>query len=221
MSGRNYPTTTPDWQAAVRRRTRFYLLVSLLLAILFGLLVYDFYTDREQIEPRDLIPVIFAARDLPAGASLEKNSLEVREVPRRSVPLEHFTFKEQVLGQKTLYPLAEGEVVLPGKLAGAGGGAVAKRCPPGKWCLSIPLEWFIAPPPDLAVGDTVEIASARPGLAPEQTGYLATRVQVVYLLLESSPPAIVFSLDDQEALLLLYARANEYQLLVLLRPGGS
>jgi hypothetical protein len=37
---KNAPTITPDWQAAVRRRTRFYVLIAVLLAGLFGIPVF-------------------------------------------------------------------------------------------------------------------------------------------------------------------------------------
>jgi len=106
-------------------------------------------------------------------------------------------------------------------LAGDQGGALAQRCPSGKWCVSIPVAWFIAAPPDLAEGDRVEIASALPGGSLDETGFIATRVQVVALPGGGETLAYVFAVDDQEALSLLYARANEFQLLVLLRPAGG
>lgn len=46
MTEKRSPTTTPDWQAAVRRRTRFYTLIALLLAILFGVLVFQLYSHQ-------------------------------------------------------------------------------------------------------------------------------------------------------------------------------
>ena len=98
---------------------------------------------------------------------------------------------------------------------------MAQRCPAGKWCVSIPVSWFIAAPPDLAEGDLVEIASALPGRDLDQAGFIATRVQVVSLPGTQESPAYVFALDDQEALSLLYARTNEFQLLALLRPAGG
>ena len=147
--------------------------------------------------------------------------LDVREVSVRAVPGSHFSYQEQAIGQVTLYPLVEGEVLLPEKLAGDRGGAVAQRCPSGKWCVSIPVAWFIAAPPDLAVGDRLEIASVFPGNSLEEAGFIATVVQVVALPAGGESPAYVFAVDDQEALSLLYARANEFQLLVLLRPAGG
>ena len=43
--------TTPDWQAAVRRRTQFYLLIAFLLAVLFGVLVFQFFMQQQAAQP--------------------------------------------------------------------------------------------------------------------------------------------------------------------------
>ena len=221
MAEKNTPTTTPDWQAAVRRRTRFYILAAVLLAVLFGFLVFQFFAKQQQIAPGELTSAVFAARDVDIGTLLTSEMLNVRNVSTGAVPDSHLSFKEQAVGHLTLYPLVKGEVVLPEKLAGDQGGAVAQRCPAGKWCVSIPVVWFIAAPPDLSEGDRVEIASALPGGALDDVGFVATRVQVVDLPDAVDSPAYVFAVDDQEALSLLYARSNEFQLLVLLRPAGE
>jgi len=221
MTEKHTPTTTPDWQAAVRRRTRFYLLVSILLAVLFGVLVFQFFSRQQRIAPGELIPAVFAAQEIKSGTTLAAEMLDVREVSVRAVPRSHFSYQEQAIGKVTLYPLVEGEVLLPEKLAGDKGGAVAQRCPAGKWCVSIPVTWFIAAPPDLAMGDRLEIASVLPGNNLEEAGFIATTVQVVALPGDEEFPAYVLAVDDQEAISLLYARANEFQLLVLLRPTGG
>ena len=221
MTVKNTPTTTPDWQAAVRRRTRFYILVAVLLAVLFGFLVFQFFSRQQHVAPGELTSAVFAAQDIEIGSQLSAEMLDVRDVSIRAVPESHITFKEQAIGKQALYPLVKGEVILPEKLAGEGGGALAQRCPAGKWCVSIPVAWFIAAPPDLSEGDRVEIASALPGGSLTEAGFIATRVQVVGLPEAIDSPAYVFAVDDQEALSLLYARANEFQLLVLLRPAGG
>ncbi len=221
MTEKQAPTTTPDWQAAVRRRTRFYVLVSILLAVLFGVLVFQFFSSQQQVAPGELTSAVFAAQEIDIGTTLAAEMLEVREVSVRAAPGSHFSYKEQAIGKVTLYPLVEGEVLLPEKLAGDRGGAVAQRCPPGKWCVRVPVAWFIAAPPALAEGDWVEIASALPGRSLEEAGFIATKVQVVDLPGDEEFPAYVLAVDDQEAVSLLYARANEFQLLVLLRPTGG
>jgi pilus assembly protein CpaB len=221
MKEQTLPTTTPDWQAAVRRRTRFYVLVAVLLAVLFGFLVFQFFSLQQTYAPGETTSALFASENIPGGTVLTGEMLQVKNVPVQALPADHLSYKEQAVGQLTLYPLVEGEAILPGKLAGDQGGALAQRCPAGKWCISIPVAWFVAAPPDLAEGDRVEIASALPGQGLESAGFIATKVQIVGLPGNGEDPAFVLAVDDQEALNLLYARVNEFQLLVLLRPAGG
>lgn len=215
------PTTTPDWQAAVRRRTRFYILVAVLLAVLFGILVYQFFSRQQRYAPGDLTPAVFTLQDVKIGTALTPEMLEIREVSAKAIPDSHFRYVEQAVGQITLYPLVKGEAVVPEKLSGKKGGVVAQRCPAGTWCVSVPVAWFIAAPPALSEGDQLEIASVLPGESIEKAGFIATEVQVVALPGDEDPPAYVFAVDDQEALSILYARANNFQMFVLLRPAGG
>ncbi|MGB2963988.1 MAG: SAF domain-containing protein [Anaerolineales bacterium] len=221
MSKRRYPTTTPDWKVAVRRRTSFYILVSVLLAVLFGILVYQFFSNQQRFAPGELTWAVFAACEINNGTILTADLMEVREVSRNALPESYLHIKEQAIGKKTLHSLVKGEIILPEKLVGEFGGIVAQRCPSGKWCVSIPVEWFISPPPAVAEGDRLEIASVLPGNSLEDAGFIATDVQVVSLPEHEMIPAYVLALYDWQALSLLYTRANAYQLLVLLRPSGE
>ena len=221
MTKKRSPTTTPNWQAAVRRRTRFYTLIAVLLAALFGFLVFQFFTHQNTRYPGDTIAALYANTNIPAGTILTEDMLLVKNMPRQALPDNLLSFKEQAVGQLTLYPMIEGEVILPTKLASSSGGILAQRCPAQKWCVSIPAAWFLAPPPDLAEGDQVEIASAFPGKNPAETGFIATQVLIVGLPEDAGNPAYVLAVDGEEALNLLYARVNEFQLLVFLRPAGG
>lgn len=221
MEENKYPTTSPDWRAAVHRRTRFFVLSAALLAILFGFLVFQFFTRQSAYSPGETTSALFASEDIPGGTILTREMLEVKNVPLQALPSSYLSYQEGAVGQLTLYPLVKGEVILPGKLAGDQGGALAQRCPAGKWCISVPVAWFVAAPPDLAEGDRVEIASAHSGKGLEEAGFIATQVQVVGLPGSLEVPAYILAVDDQEALNLLYARVNEFRLLVLLRPAGG
>lgn len=221
MSQNKIPTTTPDWQAAVRRRTRFYLLVAVLLAVLFGLLVFQFFSHQQRYAPDEMTSAVFASQSIEMGTALTGDMLDVKEVSLHAIPENYFAYEEQAVGKVTLYPFQEGEVVTSEKLVGDRGGAIAQKCPSGKWCVRVPQKWFIAIPPEMSEGDRLEIASVRPGEDLERAGFIATEVQVVALPLNKEDPAYIFAVDDQEALSLLFARANEFRLLVLLRPAGG
>ncbi|MBC8497270.1 MAG: hypothetical protein H8D37_06385, partial [Chloroflexi bacterium] len=75
------PLTTPDWQAAVRRRTQFYLLIAFLLAVLFGVLVFQFFAGQQADQPGALTMAVFVNQDIPMGAAITPDMLVVRNVP--------------------------------------------------------------------------------------------------------------------------------------------
>ena len=216
------PLTTPDWQAAVRRRTQFYLLIAFLLAVLFGVLVFQFFWQRQAQQPQELTNAIFANQDISLGTTLTADVFVARQVPLDAVPPLHFQFYEPLVGRVTLYPIVAGEVILPGKLVGGtSGGPIAQRCPQGLWCVNIPEAWFVAAPPDLAEGDELVIAAAQPGLSVDEAGFVASQVLVVALPNETEGGAYVLAVEGEEALNILYSHANEFQMLILLHPAGK
>jgi pilus assembly protein CpaB len=69
-----------------------------------------------------LVPVVIAARDLPADARLGPRSLEVRRVPARFVPPDAFASATGVAGGRTAVALAAGAYVTAGAVRVAGDG---------------------------------------------------------------------------------------------------
>lgn len=220
MSARKYPTTTPDWRAAARTRRGIYTLAALLLSTLFAILVYQLYAREANVIWGSTLPAVFARHELERGEALKENSLEIKRVPPELLPDSYFDSIKPLIGSSLAYPVAEGEILVPAKLQGMTKGSLAYLCPAGKWCLNIPQDWFIAPPPELAVGDWVDIVAAYPGNSMEESGFIAGEVEVILLPEENGPVAYILALDDQEALAILYAHANDFQVMVLLRPAG-
>jgi pilus assembly protein CpaB len=67
------------------------------------------------------VPVVVAARDLPAEAKLKRSDLAVHEVPARYAARDSLPDPEQAAGARTAVPLASGTQLTEGQLAGAGG----------------------------------------------------------------------------------------------------
>ncbi len=213
------PLTTPSWRQAVRGRSRILALTAVLLSVLFAVLVFYPYAERMGATPR-AVQAVFARSDIAAGSVLTADQLEERHVPEDALPANHVVRLESVIGRAALYPMVAGEAVLPHKLLGGVGGPIAQRCPSGEWCVSVPMDWFAAPAPMLAEGDRVDIAASPPDMPPEETGIIAVQVRVV------QPPAdgtqaLILAMQEREALALLYAWGNEFELLLLLRPAGG
>jgi pilus assembly protein CpaB len=64
--------------------------------------------------------VIVAAKDIPAGAALDRQSLEVRQWPAVTVPKEAFGSLQAAIGRVTRVPVFTGEAIVPGRLAREG-----------------------------------------------------------------------------------------------------
>jgi Flp pilus assembly protein CpaB len=52
--------------------------VAFLLAVLFGVLVFQFFIQQQIAQPQVLTQAVFAAQDIPMGTTLTAEMLEVR-----------------------------------------------------------------------------------------------------------------------------------------------
>jgi pilus assembly protein CpaB len=104
------------------RRRRGLLLLSVALAS--GGLAASQVRDRErsvaaQVGPA--VPVLVAARDLPAGARVSARALALRRVPARFVPPDALASAEGVAGARPAVPVAAGGYVTAGVFEGSHG----------------------------------------------------------------------------------------------------
>jgi len=221
MPGRSLPHTTPDWEAAVRRQTAVWLVVALLLTALIAVLAYQAWQGRlPRTEARQ--PVVFATRDLEPGTLILADMVEVRPVPPEVIPEGAFPAVEAVVGKQALYPIARGEILTETKVGlGPQGSVLARKCPGGFWCASLPETWFVATPPQIVEGDRIDVVGARPKQPFEDTVFLAEDVPVIGVGQDEEGRRFVLALDAQESLSLLYAHVNDYRLWLLLRSAQA
>lgn len=109
------------------RRRRAFLFLSLALAC-GGLAASEVGSRMREVEASvgGLVPVLTAARDVPAGKQLRRADLAVREVPERFAPPDALVSAEEVAGLPVAAPLARGSYVTTavfGSAAGADTGA--------------------------------------------------------------------------------------------------
>ncbi len=219
MFSRKYPTTTPNWKTVVKRRSWFFTISAYILAATFGYLIYEALTQNNSFQAGEPVHAVFAAEDIAAGTKLRMEMIEVINVSKSSIPSDYYISEELLIGKVVLFPLVSGEVIIPQKMAGVQGGIVAQRCPINKWCVNIPESWFIASLPDIAVGDKLEIATVLPGKFRNEAGYIASQVQVIEVINNLESLEYTLALDNQEALSLLYAYANQYRIMAVLLPS--
>ncbi|HJR66013.1 MAG TPA: Flp pilus assembly protein CpaB [Gemmatimonadaceae bacterium] len=83
-------------------------------------------------------PVVVAAKDIPAGAALDEQSLEVKQWPAVTVPKEAFGSLEAAVGRVARVPVFTGEAIVPGRLARAGTApGLEARITPGMRAMSV------------------------------------------------------------------------------------
>jgi Flp pilus assembly protein CpaB len=84
-------------------------------------------------------PVVVAGRDLPRGATLTTDALDVLTMPSRFAPPGALRDEDAALGRVLVADLAAGEVVTRLRLAGAGAGPTAALVPPGMRAVPLPI----------------------------------------------------------------------------------
>lgn len=75
------------------------------------------------------VPVLVAARDLPADSELRRGDLAVRQVPSRYVPPAALSSPDDVAGARTAVPVPSGAPVTETQLGGGGASARGGRSP--------------------------------------------------------------------------------------------
>jgi pilus assembly protein CpaB len=82
--------------------------------------------------------VVVAAKDVPAGAVLDQQSLEVRQWPAVAVPEEAIANLDAAVGRVARVPIFTGEAIVPGRLARAGTApGLEARITPGMRAMSV------------------------------------------------------------------------------------
>ncbi len=121
-----------------RRRRRALVLLSLALAC-GGLAASEVHSRVEEVERRagPLVPVLVAARDLPADHEIESRDLAVRRVPARYLPRDAFGGGRGAVGSRTAVPLAAGAYLTASQLRGARGGEGPAGLRPGERAVEV------------------------------------------------------------------------------------
>ena len=109
--------------------------VAWLSALVLSWWVYNRSTAPES---RDLVYVVAAIPDLPIGKRILQTELKMVALDRKDLPKGAFLKKEDVVDRALSVPVAAGEVILTGKLAGKGSGeGLTALIEPGTRAISV------------------------------------------------------------------------------------
>ncbi|HEX6988795.1 MAG TPA: Flp pilus assembly protein CpaB [Bacillota bacterium] len=170
-----------------RRNIFRYFLLPTLVGLLATSAVYLYIapTATRMVEAEDMLDVVFAAQTVPAKTQLTSEMLEVRSVPVQYVPRGALQALADAVGRVTTVPLAEGEILLSGKLTGEETKTgLAYHVPPGHRAISIPVNEISGVGGFLQPGDRVDVivSFTDPADETEKRGISVLEMQNLLLL---------------------------------------
>src|SRR5881296_3545478 len=102
--------------------------------------------------------IIIAATNISLGAKIEDKDVKVVQLPAADLPPRHFRQKSQVLGRGVIVPIAQGEYVLPEKLAGENAGyGLPALIPTGMRAMSVKVNEVIGVAGFVVPGTRVDV----------------------------------------------------------------
>jgi Flp pilus assembly protein CpaB len=215
------PTTTPAWPAGATRRLPFYLLASLVLAILAGLMTYNYLQQlRNEAVPSQ--EVLVARVDLNPGESIESPAIEIRSIPEIILPEKYLTEPNQAIGRSPAAPIYANELINPNRLSGAGSSGLRGKLPDGTWAMVLPKDWLVSPIPPLVPGDRIDLLAYPPGEGIDSAGLLVSKIQIFDSIeLEDRHNQLIIAVDLEQGKRLLFAHTNGYRIIPLLPAEGE
>jgi Flp pilus assembly protein CpaB len=160
--------------------------------------------------------------DIPPGAVIDETMVAIQPLPVNARPEGNLTDIAQAVGRVAAVPIAAREVLLPSRFVGGSAEGLSGRLPDGRWAMIMPVGWLISGTPELIEGDRLEIMAYQAGQPEDQVGVIVTAVEVLAISgAPQNPDRLTLAVDLDQARTLLYARANGFSLLGLLRPAGS
>lgn len=134
------PSRRAAWRRTVLRRV---------LAVALVLLALHLATAAVR-QPTSGIPVVVAAADVPAGATIGREDVTLQETVGPP-PSSAATSADDLVGRRAGIAIARGEVLTPARAIGAGSLA---DLPADHRAVALPL---VAPPPEVRSGDRVDV----------------------------------------------------------------
>jgi len=215
------PETTPGWAAGFRRRIPFYILLAVVLAALAGILTF-FFLDRLQANALPTARAVVAKRNLGPGMELTADMIEARSVPEGLLPDGHMADVSQAVGRQLIAAVEENEVLLVSDFSGEKGSGLSARLSDERWAIVIPAGWFVSPAPEVITGDCLDLLAYLPGQPIDEAGVIVSSVEILGIVGASNhADQLTLAVSIEEAISILYSRANGFSLLFLLRPEGG
>jgi Flp pilus assembly protein CpaB len=213
------PRTSTSWSDDSRRRTWLYVAIALMLALLAGLLTYQ-YLDDLQRKSLPTAGAVVARQSIDPGEEIAAAAVERRDVPVVVVPDSALTSVEQAVGRRARFGLEANEVVLRRDVAADEAAGLSGRLPDGRWAMVLPAGWLVSPLAEHAEGDRLDLLAYQAGQASSEAALIVQSVEIVSLP-DDRAGSVTLSVSLEQAVSIVYARSNGFQVVGLLRPRGQ
>lgn len=211
------PETSPNWSEGLRRRIPYYLLGSILLAILAGVLTFV-YLDQLRRNAMPSQSVVVAATELKPGIEITEGMVELRSAPDGVIPGNAVHQVGDALGRVLAGPIMANEILQSSDFIGESGAGLSARLPDGRWAVVLPATWLASPLPSLQNSDRIDLLAYLPGQPIAEAGVIVSAVEVLETRgTAASPDQLVLAVSLEDATAVLYSRANGFFLWALLR----
>lgn len=97
----------------MRRGGRILIVFGLLLGLVTALATFSFLANQTPVEPIATRPVVIAAQNIAGRGEISTGMLTIANFPSDSAPPDAFTNLSDVIGQIALYPIYQGQVIVP------------------------------------------------------------------------------------------------------------
>lgn len=212
------PETTPNWAAGLRRRIPFYIMGAVLVAMIAGVLTF-LYLDQLRRDALPSQPVVVAIQDLRPGVEITADMVEQRSIPESVLPANALRQVGEALGRVPASPILSNEILQTSDFVGEAGAGLSARLPDGRWAMVFPAGWLVSPLPNIQRGDRLDLMAYLAGQPIEEAGVIVGTVEILETRGDaSSPDQLILAVSLEDATAVLYARANGFSLLALLRP---
>lgn len=143
-------------------------------AIATGLVAWYIQNEEKRLSPTDLVPLVVAAKPVPAKAVLLPDMLIIKQIPRAYMLPNVATRTEDVLGKVTTVALSEGEPLFTNKVVTQDRGAgLSHHIPQGLRAVTIAVNEIIGVAAFPEPGDSVDVLAT---FSKEIAGYDRTLV---------------------------------------------
>ncbi len=142
-----------------RRRLFLIGVLALTIGLFASILVYRNLAARSTGRS-PVMDVVVAARDIPFGVRLQEADLRIAKLPLNELPDTIFHSRTEVIGRTAVQSIARGDLLLPGKLAGANSPTgLASMIPQGMRAVPVRVSDLASIAGFLGVGSRVDVLS--------------------------------------------------------------